>query len=181
MARGPSPFAEPSRCRRYRYAELHVVPEISPGLTSPLEESCDSPNCIKRLRGNVGSAGTDSDVAADSPVGTGGAAAFVGAPSTTPPCPGNPAGRRSASTSPRARACSGNRWSTTEHPLPGDWPGCRVWPRPASEPGRAGSAARLVSVVVMVTARSPHCRDLPFVVLPSCGRLSASPEIRLRQ
>jgi hypothetical protein len=128
-------------------------------------------NCVKR--GNVSRAGTGSDVAADSPVATGGAAAFVGARSTTPPCLGNPAGRRSASMPPRALACSVNRWSTTEHPRPGDRPGCRGWPFPARDPGSAGPAARLVSVVAKLTARSPRCRDLPFVVLPSCGRPSA--------
>lgn len=130
-------------------------------------------NCVKR--GNVSRAdtGTGSDVAADSPVATGGAAAFVGARSTTPPCLGNPAGRRSASMPPRALACSVNRWSTTEHPPPGDRPGCRGWPCPARDPGSAGPAARLVSVVAKLTARSPRCRDLPFVVLPSCGRPSA--------
>ena len=111
-------------------------------------------------------AGTDN-AAADS------GAAFVGARSTTPPCLGNPAGRRSASMPPRALACSVNRWSTTEHPPPGDQPGCRGWPCPARDPGSAGSAARLVSVVAKLTARSPRCRDLPFVVLPSCGRPSA--------
>lgn len=128
-------------------------------------------NCVKR--GNVSRAGTGSDVAADSPVATGGGAAFVGARSTTPPCLGNPAGRRSASMPPRALACSVNRWSTTEHQLPGDRPGCRGWPCPARDPGSAGPAARLVSVVAKLTARSPRCRDLPFVVLPSCGHPSA--------
>jgi hypothetical protein len=133
----------------------------------------------ERPRGNVNRAGTGSDVAAESPVATGGAAAFADARSTTPPYPGNPAGRRSASMPPRAPAYSANRWSTTEHPLPGDRPGCRGWPRPARDPGSAGPAARLVSVVATLTARSPCCRDLPFV-LPSCDRPSASPEIRLK-
>jgi hypothetical protein len=143
---------------------------IRPFRAARRPESCESAIAIT---------GCSSYVSADSPVAAGGAAAFADARSTTPPYPGNPAGRRSASMPPRVPAYPANRWSTTEHPLPADRPGCRGWPRPARDPGSAGPAARLVSVVAALTAYSPCRCDLPFV-LPSCGRPSASPEIRLK-
>jgi hypothetical protein len=118
-------------------------------------------SCVGRFPEAQSRADTDN-AAADN------AAAFAGARSTTPPCRGNPGGRRSAGPPPRARSCPVSKWSTMVHPLPGDRPGCQERPRRARNSGRAGSAAHLVSVAVKGAARSPSYRGSPLALLSSC-------------